>query len=284
VLADVERPALADAVSKLEGAGHEVLGVPADVSRFEDLERLAERAIEAYGKVHVVHNNAGVVRAGRLGELTLADWEWVLGVDLWSVIFGVKTFLPLIKDAGEGHIVCGNCRNCRAGRHHLCRRTSGVGVNRDGAFADFIVLPASNVYPLPDALPDDVAAILDPLGNAVHTALSFDLVGEDVLITGAGPIGQMAVAICRHAGARHIVVTDVRPARLTQAEALADLLPHFRRHRQRQLSRRVAGGEVQQQEDDQRDEDQGRDGHQQSPDRESQHVRPLALLPAGRVG
>ena len=122
--------------------------------------------------------------------------------------------------AGEGHIVCGTCRNCRAGRHHLCRRTSGVGVNRDGAFADFIVLPASNVYPLPDALPDDVAAILDPLGNAVHTALSFDLVGEDVLITGGGPIGQMAVAVCRHAGARHIVVTDIRPARLALAEAM----------------------------------------------------------------
>ena len=122
--------------------------------------------------------------------------------------------------AGEGHIVCGTCRNCRAGRHHLCRETSGVGVNRDGAFAEYIVLPASNVYVLPDALPDDIAALLDPLGNAVHTALSFDLVGEDVLITGAGPIGQMALAICRHAGARHVVITDIEPTRLAQAAAM----------------------------------------------------------------
>jgi NAD(P)-dependent dehydrogenase (short-subunit alcohol dehydrogenase family) len=105
VLADIERSALADAVAKLEGAGHEVLGVPTDVTRWDDLQQLAERTVAAFEKVHVVHNNAGVVRAGRLEELTLADWEWVLGVDLWSVIYGVKTFLPLIRAAGEGHIV-----------------------------------------------------------------------------------------------------------------------------------------------------------------------------------
>ena len=119
--------------------------------------------------------------------------------------------------AGEGHIVCGHCRNCRAGRHHLCNATLGIGVNRDGAFAELIVMPEENVYPLPDSVPDEVAAILDPLGNAVHTALSFDLVGEDVLITGAGPIGQMAVAVCRHAGARHVVITDPVEARLARA-------------------------------------------------------------------
>ena len=105
VLADIERGALADAVSKLEAAGHEVLGVPTDVSRPDDVKQLADRTIAAFGRVHVVHNNAGVVRAGRLGELTLADWEWVLGVDLWSAIYGVQTFLPLIREAGEGHIV-----------------------------------------------------------------------------------------------------------------------------------------------------------------------------------
>lgn len=105
VLADIERGPLADAVAKLEGAGHEVLGVPTDVSKWEDLQRLAERTVSTFGQVNVVHNNAGVVRAGRLEELTLADWEWVIGVDLWSVIYGVKTFLPLIRKAGEGHIV-----------------------------------------------------------------------------------------------------------------------------------------------------------------------------------
>src|ERR1700719_315786 len=116
--------------------------------------------------------------------------------------------------SGEGHIVCGHCRNCRAGRGHLCRNTKGVGVNRPGAFADYIAIPASNAYPIPDSIPDEIAAILDPLGNAVHTALSFDLVGEDVLITGAGPIGLMAIPICKHAGARYVVITDVNPYRL----------------------------------------------------------------------
>jgi threonine 3-dehydrogenase len=119
--------------------------------------------------------------------------------------------------SGEGHIVCGHCRNCRAGKRHLCRNTLGVGVNRQGSFAEYLSLPASNVFPIPDEIPDDIAAIFDPFGNAVHTALSFDLVGEDVLITGAGPIGIMAVAICRHAGARHVVITDVNPYRLSLA-------------------------------------------------------------------
>ncbi|WLD56620.1 L-threonine 3-dehydrogenase [Salinispirillum sp. LH 10-3-1] len=119
--------------------------------------------------------------------------------------------------SGEGHITCGHCRNCRAGRTHLCRNTIGVGVNRDGAFAEYLVLPAFNAFKLPDNIPDDLAAIFDPFGNAVHTALSFDLVGEDVLITGAGPIGIMAAAVCRHVGARKIVVTDVNDFRLSLA-------------------------------------------------------------------
>ena len=122
--------------------------------------------------------------------------------------------------SGEGHIVCGVCRNCRAGRRHLCRETQGVGVNRAGAFADYLVLPGQNAYQIPDEISDEVAAILDPLGNAVHTALSFDLVGEDVLITGAGPIGLMAAAVARHAGARHIVITDLKPDRLQVAEQM----------------------------------------------------------------
>ncbi|MEM7210170.1 MAG: L-threonine 3-dehydrogenase [Pseudomonadota bacterium] len=122
--------------------------------------------------------------------------------------------------SGEGHIVCGVCRNCRAGKLHLCRNTIGVGVNRTGAFAEYLVIPARNVYPLPDDISDEFGAILDPMGNATHTALSFDVVGEDVLITGAGPIGIMAAAIVRHNGARHVVITDVNPYRLSLAESI----------------------------------------------------------------
>lgn len=119
--------------------------------------------------------------------------------------------------SGEGHITCGHCRNCRAGRRHLCRNTHGVGVNRAGAFAEYLVIPADNAFKIPDDISDDLASIFDPFGNAVHTALSFDLVGEDVLITGAGPIGIMAAAVCRHVGARHVVITDVNQYRLDLA-------------------------------------------------------------------
>jgi len=122
--------------------------------------------------------------------------------------------------SAEGHITCGVCRNCRAGRRHLCMNTFGVGVNRPGAFAEYVSVPAFNVFKLPDAISDEMASILDPLGNATHTALSFDLVGEDVLITGAGPIGIMAVAIARYAGARHVVVTDVNDYRLDLARKM----------------------------------------------------------------
>lgn len=127
---------------------------------------------------------------------------------------------PGQRVSGEGHLVCGNCRNCRAGKRHLCPNTIGVGVNRQGSFAEYLSLPASNVFPIPDEISDDLAAIFDPFGNAVHTALSFDLTGEDVLITGAGPIGIMAVAICKHVGARHVVITDINPTRLELAEKM----------------------------------------------------------------
>jgi len=122
--------------------------------------------------------------------------------------------------SGEGHIVCGNCRNCRAGKRHLCPNTVGVGVNRQGSFAEYLSLPAKNVFPIPDNISDEIAAIFDPFGNAVHTALTYDLLGEDVLITGAGPIGIMAAAVCRHAGARHVVITDVNPWRLKLARSM----------------------------------------------------------------
>ena len=126
--------------------------------------------------------------------------------------------------SGEGHITCGHCRNCRAGRRHLCRNTVGVGVNRPGAFAEYVVIPAFNAFKLPAAIDDEIAAILDPLGNAVHTALSFDVVGEDVLITGAGPIGIMAVAIVRFIGARNVVITDVNDYRLDLARKMGATL------------------------------------------------------------
>jgi threonine 3-dehydrogenase len=122
--------------------------------------------------------------------------------------------------SGEGHVVCGRCRNCLAGRRHLCKDTQGVGVNRPGAFAQYLSLPMTNVWVHAPGIPRDIQAIFDPFGNAVHTALSFDLLGEDVLITGAGPIGCMAAAVAHHAGARFVVVTDVNPYRLELAKKL----------------------------------------------------------------
>jgi len=132
----------------------------------------------------------------------------------------VNDFFPGEVVSGEGHVVCGRCRNCLAGRRHLCKATSGVGVNRPGAFAEFLALPQGNVWHQARGIDRDVAAIFDPLGNAVHTALSFDLLGEDVLVTGAGPIGIMAVAVARHAGARHVVITDMNPYRLDLAKRM----------------------------------------------------------------
>lgn len=132
----------------------------------------------------------------------------------------VRGFSVGDRVSAEGHITCGICRNCRAGRRHLCMNTVGVGVNRPGAFAEYLSVPAFNVFKLSDAITDDMASILDPLGNATHTALSFDLVGEDVLITGAGPIGIMAVAIAKYAGARHVVITDVNDYRLDLARKM----------------------------------------------------------------
>jgi threonine 3-dehydrogenase len=132
----------------------------------------------------------------------------------------VKGFKVGDRVSGEGHITCGHCRNCRAGRVHLCRNTEGVGVNRPGAFAEYLVIPAFNAFKIPGNISDDLASIFDPFGNAVHTALSFDLVGEDVLITGAGPIGIMAAAVAKHVGARHVVVTDINPYRLELAKKM----------------------------------------------------------------
>jgi len=132
----------------------------------------------------------------------------------------VADFRPGMLVGGEGHVVCGRCRNCLAGRRHLCARTQGIGVNRPGAFAEYIALPMTNVWHHAESIDRDIACIFDPFGNAVHTALFFKVLGEDVLITGAGPIGIMAAAVVRHAGARHVVITDVNPYRLELARKM----------------------------------------------------------------
>ena len=136
----------------------------------------------------------------------------------------VHDYQPGDLVSGEGHLVCGRCRNCLAGRRHLCPNTSGVGVNRDGAYAEFLSIPVTNVWPCDPNIPLEVLSSFDPLGNATHTALSFDMLGEDVLITGAGPIGVMAAAIARHCGARFVVVTDVNPYRLELAKKMGATL------------------------------------------------------------
>ena len=136
----------------------------------------------------------------------------------------VNDFFPGDIVSGEGHVVCGRCRNCLAGRRHLCAHTLGVGVNRPGAFAEYIALPMTNIWRHHPGIDQEVAAIFDPFGNAVHTALSFPILGEDVLITGAGPIGIMAIPVVRHAGARHIVVTDMNPYRLDLAKKMGATL------------------------------------------------------------
>ncbi|MDH3668323.1 MAG: L-threonine 3-dehydrogenase [Paracoccaceae bacterium] len=176
------------------------------------------------------------VRMASICGTDMHIWKWddwaqktvpvplVVGHEYVGVVEAVGEDVEEVKPgervSGEGHLPCGHCRNCLSGRAHICARTKGVGVNRPGAFAEYVVIPEANVRPVPDQIPDEIGAILDPLGNAVHTALAFDLVGEDVLITGAGPIGLMAAAVCRHAGARHIVVTDLNDERLELAERM----------------------------------------------------------------
>jgi threonine 3-dehydrogenase len=176
-----------------------------------------------------------VLRTGVCGtDLHIEAWdEWAAGAvdapliaghefagEVVATGVGVRDVQVGDLVSGEGHIVCGTCRNCRAGRRHLCIRTSGIGVNRDGAFAEYVVIPESNAWVQPAGFDPDLAAIFDPFGNAVHTALQFPVVGEDVLITGAGPIGLMAAAVVRHVGARYVVITDVSEPRLELARRM----------------------------------------------------------------
>jgi threonine 3-dehydrogenase len=196
-----------------------------------------------------------VLRAGLCGtDLHLDQWDdWaastvrpplILGHEFFGEVVEVAADVDSVqvgqKASGEGHVVCGTCRNCRAGRRHLCIRTNSVGVNRDGAFADFVVIPASNVWVQPDDLDPDLGAVFDPLGNAVHTTLSFPLAGEDVLVTGAGPIGVMSAAVARHVGARKVVVTDVSDYRLDLARgAGADLVVNVAERRVAEAQREL---------------------------------------------
>jgi threonine 3-dehydrogenase len=182
--------------------------------------------------------NDVLIRVHRTGicgtDLHIYDWDdWAAATISVPMIIGHE-FVGEIVDvggnvsdfargeivSGEGHVVCGRCRNCLAGRRHLCAYTAGVGVNRPGAFAEYISLPMTNIWRHSATVSEDVAAIFDPFGNAVHTALSFPVLGEDVLITGAGPIGMMAAAVARHAGARYVVITDVNPYRLELARKM----------------------------------------------------------------
>jgi threonine 3-dehydrogenase len=198
---------------------------PGPVAGFELTDRPEPKAGPGEVKIRVL-------RTGICGtDLHIESWDaWAASAVDAPLVPGhefcgeVVELGPGVRDvragdlvSGEGHVVCGTCRNCRAGRRHLCIRTSSIGVNRDGAFAEYVVLPESNVWVHHQHVDPDLGAIFDPLGNATHTALSFPLVGEDVLITGAGPIGLMAAQIARHVGARFVVITDVSPYRLELA-------------------------------------------------------------------
>jgi len=171
--------------------------------------------------IHIWNWDAWAARTVPLGLITGHEFAGEI-VEMGAQVQGLSLGQ---RCSGEGHLIGKSSRQSRAGRFHLDPATRGIGVNENGAFAQYLRLPAFNVVPLPDAISDDIGAILDPLGNAVHTALSFDLVGEDVLITGAGPIGIMAAAVARHVGARHVVITDVNQTRLDLAARVADVTP-----------------------------------------------------------
>jgi threonine 3-dehydrogenase len=205
------------AIAKLRpGPGLELTEVPVPVPGINDvLIRIKQTSI-CGTDVHIYNWDAWAAKT--IQPPMVIGHEFVGVVE--SVGANVQAFSPGDLVDGEGHIVCGVCRNCLAGRRHLCKDTRGVGVNRDGAFAEYLCLPATNAVHVDPAIPLDILSCFDPLGNATHTALQYDLLGEDVLITGAGPIGCMAAAIARHCGARKVVVTDVNPSRLALASRM----------------------------------------------------------------
>jgi threonine 3-dehydrogenase len=203
-------------VKAAPGRGLELRDVPKPVPGLNDVLIRIQRTSICGTDVHIFKWDGWAERTIRT-PLVIGH-EYVGVVE--AVGANVNDFHPGELVTGEGHLVCGRCRNCLAGRRHLCKDTHGVGVNRDGAFAEYLCIPMSNVWHADPKIPLEVLSCFDPLGNAVHTALSFDVLGEDVLITGAGPIGCMAAAVVRHAGARHVVVTDLNPERLAMARRL----------------------------------------------------------------
>lgn len=210
-------PATMPAIAKLKpGPGLELIEVPVPEPGINDVLIKVKRTSICGTDVHIDKWDKWAERTIR--PPLVIGHEFV--GEIAAVGSNVRAFAPGELVDGEGHIVCGVCRNCRAGRRHLCMDPKGVGVNRDGAFASYLCIPASNAVKVDPAIPLDVLSCFDPLGNATHTALQFDLVGEDVLITGAGPIGCMAVAISQQAGARKVVVTDVNPDRLALARRM----------------------------------------------------------------
>ncbi len=202
------------AIAKLRpGPGLDLIDVPRPVPGINDVLIKVKRTSICGTDIHIFNWDAWAEKTLRLP--LIIGHEFV--GEIVEVGANVQGFTPGDLVDGEGHIVCGQCRNCLAGRRHLCKSTRGVGVNRDGAFAEFLCIPATNAVHVDPSIPLDVLSCFDPLGNATHTALQWDLVGEDVLITGAGPIGCMAVAIARKSGARKVVITDVNPVRLELA-------------------------------------------------------------------
>jgi threonine 3-dehydrogenase len=202
------------AIAKLRaGPGLDLVEVPVPTPGINDVLIKVKKTSICGTDVHIYNWDAWA-------EKTIKP-PMVIGHEFVGVVEAVGSNVHAFKPGdlvdGEGHIVCGVCRNCLAGRRHLCKDTRGVGVNRDGAFAEYLCIPATNAVHVDPAIPLDVLSCFDPLGNAVHTALQYDLIGEDVLITGAGPIGCMAAAIAKQVGARHIVVTDINPMRLALA-------------------------------------------------------------------
>jgi len=205
------------AIAKMQaGAGLQLIEAPVPVPGPNDVRIKVKKTSICGTDVHIYNWDAWAEKT--IHPPMIIGHEFVGTIDaLGANVQGFKVG-DLVD--GEGHIVCGRCRNCLAGRRHLCQSTQGVGVNRDGAFADYLCIPATNAVHVDPSIPLDVLSCFDPLGNAVHTALQYDLVGEDVLITGAGPIGCMATAVARQAGARQVVVTDINPDRLALARRM----------------------------------------------------------------
>ncbi len=203
-------------VKRVKGPGLEMVDVAVPEFGIDDVKIRIKRTSICGTDVHIYVWDEWAARTIPVPQVIGHEFVGVVE----EVGSNVKDFFPGEIVSGEGHVVCGKCRNCLAGRRHLCAHTVGVGVNRDGAFAEYLVLPQTNVWHADPTISLDVLSCFDPLGNATHTALSFDVLGEDVLITGAGPIGCMAAAIVRHAGARNVVVSDMNPYRLELATRL----------------------------------------------------------------